>query len=91
MNPYYLAYCTAQGRTPDAQRAHDVTAWPGGRMCGFILWMSAAYRAWAEELGIRAQGGYRAHEIALMREGPEAFGRWLEAYAQRTAPAPAPV
>jgi hypothetical protein len=38
MNPRYLAYCQAHGKTPDAMLAHDLTEWPGGCMCGFLLW-----------------------------------------------------
>jgi hypothetical protein len=37
-NPRYLAYSAAQGRTPQAQMDHDRKAWPGGFMCGFLLW-----------------------------------------------------
>ena len=36
----FTAYATAQGRLPDAQIEHDKEAYPGGCMCGFILWMS---------------------------------------------------
>ena len=36
----FIAYATAQGRLPDAQIEHDKAQYPGGCMCGFILWMS---------------------------------------------------
>jgi len=39
-NPRYVAYAKAHGKTPDAMMEHDRDAWPGGCMCGFILWMS---------------------------------------------------
>lgn len=35
--PFEL-YCTAQGRTKPAQLAHDTDLYPGGKMCGFIIW-----------------------------------------------------
>jgi hypothetical protein len=39
-NPRYLQYCRAMGRVgdPEAQLAQDQIDWPGGSMCGFILW-----------------------------------------------------
>ncbi len=41
----FTAYATAQGRSPDDQIKHDKTKYPGGCMCGFILWMSERLRA----------------------------------------------
>lgn len=38
MNPRYLAYCRAHGHTPEEQLEIDRKSWPGGSMCGFILW-----------------------------------------------------
>jgi hypothetical protein len=38
MNPRYLAYCKAHGKTPDEMMQHDIEAYPGGCMTGFILW-----------------------------------------------------
>lgn len=40
-NPRYLAYCRAHGKTPEAMLLHDQEQFPGGCMCGFILWHSA--------------------------------------------------
>lgn len=40
----FTAYCTAHGRAPADQLAHDVKRWPGGKMAGFILWMADALR-----------------------------------------------
>jgi hypothetical protein len=39
MNPRYLAYCRAHGRTPAEMLEHDDKEWPGGKMTGFILWL----------------------------------------------------
>jgi len=36
--PRYLAYCQAHGKTPDAMMQHDIEAYPGGCMVGFLLW-----------------------------------------------------
>jgi hypothetical protein len=40
-NPRYLAYCRAHKLAPEQMMEHDREAWPGGCMCGFILWHSA--------------------------------------------------
>lgn len=41
LNPRYVSYCLAHGhRTPAQARAADETAWPGGVMCGFMLWIA---------------------------------------------------
>lgn len=52
MNPRFIAYAKAHGRSGTAQLVHDRKAWPGGVMCGFILWMSkmkaAFYKAHPE-------------------------------------------
>jgi len=44
-NPRYAAYAQAHGKTPDEMMEHDRAAWPGGCMCGFIVWMSEQKRA----------------------------------------------
>lgn len=47
-NPRYAAYALAHGMTPDAMMEHDRIAYPGGCMCGFVLWMSEQKRAFWE-------------------------------------------
>ena len=51
-NPRYVAYAQAHGHTPDEQMTSDEKAWPGGVMCGFMIWMSQQkelfYKAHAE-------------------------------------------
>ncbi len=39
-NPLFAAYARAHKRTPAGQLAHDETTYPGGKMCGFILWIA---------------------------------------------------
>lgn len=41
LNPRWVNYARVHGRGPDEQLAHDRKAWPGGSMCGFILWNRA--------------------------------------------------
>lgn len=38
-NPRFVAYAKAHGKTPSAMLEHDAKEWPGGTMCGFILWI----------------------------------------------------
>lgn len=40
MNPYYVAYAKAQGRSPDKQLAYDESVYLGGIMVGYIQWIS---------------------------------------------------
>lgn len=49
--PYYLAYCRAEGRTPEAQLAHDDARFPGGVMTGYILWIAEQWRRFAAATG----------------------------------------
>jgi len=36
--PRYIEYARDHGLTPDRMLARDKRDWPGGCMCGFILW-----------------------------------------------------
>ena len=38
-NPNYVAYATVQGRTPDAQLAHDREGHETGNALPFMLWI----------------------------------------------------
>ena len=46
MNPRYLAYCLEHRQSPDDMLATDRQRYPGGCMCGFLLWMSARLQEW---------------------------------------------
>lgn len=64
MNPRYIAYCTAHGNTPEQQAAADEIAYPGGRNCGFILWMSVKLSAYKKSLGRKWYDSLTTAEIA---------------------------
>jgi len=71
-NPRYLAYCRAHGESdPVAMLARDKEAWPGGRMCGYVLWMGDKWRAW------RTANKRKADDV-LTREDHQSFDAWLE-------------
>jgi len=44
-NPRYVAYAKAHGRGPRAMLTLDRMRWPGGCMCGYIVWIN---RKWNE-------------------------------------------
>jgi len=61
LNPRYVAYCLAHGASsPDEMRERDRLAWPGGRMCGFILWMNAQWIDWGNVAPSRGFKGVRS-------------------------------
>lgn len=37
-NPRYVLYAKAHGEQPEGMLLRDEDAYPGGRMCGFLLW-----------------------------------------------------
>jgi hypothetical protein len=59
----YAAYAQAHGRTPDAMLEHDCAAWPGGCMCGFLVWMSRQTQAFRK---VRPDAFFDKHRIGDM-------------------------
>lgn len=48
-NPRYLAYARAHGASSgDEMIERDRITWPGGIMCGFILWNTARLREFSK-------------------------------------------
>jgi hypothetical protein len=70
-NPRYLAYAREDGLEPDQALARDVERWPGGKMCGFMLWVGERWREWDARHGHGQSHVRDAHEH-------RAFDAWLE-------------
>lgn len=86
MNPRYLAYVRSHGRTVDEMSAADEEDWPGGRACGFILWMSQRWQQWAKLRGYKrtASGSDDTYiDDAKMAD----FDAWLLTFADTEAEA----
>ena len=72
-NPRYLAYCRAHGISdPDAMLDHDNERWPGGCMCGFILWIQARWNEFDQFTGISHKS-----ETGVQQEYHDTFDLWL--------------
>lgn len=65
MNPRYLAYCKAHDKTPAEMLAHDRKAYPGGCMCGFMLWLGKKLSVFRSTKGL---GPYDSLSPAHMKE-----------------------
>ena len=69
-NPRYVAYCVAHGAKSRAEMlARDRKAWPGGFMCGFILWIGEQWAAWKAEAKWRGP--------ILTQADHDSFDAWL--------------
>lgn len=76
-NKRYLEYARAQGTPdPDAMLRRDVSRFPGGKMAGFILWISARWDQWraAKEL---------ARDAPLSQAQHDEFDAWLRGWVDK--------
>jgi len=74
-NPRYRLYAKDHGREPDTMLARDDSMWPGGRMVGFMLWISTAWVAFAAEHGVPAR--HRRDVALVVRDVHVVFDAWL--------------
>lgn len=83
MNPRYVAYAEAHGKTPEAMLEFDRKAWPGGCMTGFIRWIDAHKRAFwrvrpeafLDRYTILDQEAFSAFLREVAKRGPGAAAR----------------
>jgi len=47
----YTAYATEHGRSPEEMLEADTERYPGGKMCGFTLWIRAKWKEWRKLFG----------------------------------------
>lgn len=45
----YAAYCVKNGKTPSEMKEYDRKRWPGGLMCGYILWIQESLLKFREK------------------------------------------
>ena len=69
MNWLYLAYCKEHGNTPEQQLEKDTEDWPGGKMCGYMLWVQ----------GKRTEFfGQGRHNRVINEEQETNFKNWIQ-------------
>lgn len=73
MNPRYLCYCTAHGKSPDEMFEHDKARWPGGVMAGFICWITQQWGDWKAE--------NNAFNLPIGEVEHKKFDQWLSGRA----------
>lgn len=89
-NPRYVAYAKAHDMTPEAMLAYDDVMWPGGLMCGFLVWMGEQWAAFArvpEHREYRIGAGWKVEGHAafdLFINVPDAIN-WLQAFYDKRA------
>lgn len=70
-NPRYYAYATSHGRKCEDMLTFDKKKWPGGKMCGFILWIREQWNVWSEESGEIKDGHWSTTQH-------KKFDQWLQ-------------
>ena len=52
-NPRFAAYATSHGKTPEEMLRYDEEFYPGGRMAGFVIWISGKWMEYCRQTGAR--------------------------------------
>lgn len=72
LNPRYVCYAKAHGRSPDAMFEADDARYPGGRMAGFMIWIRGQWHEYRTAHGI-------SPNAPVSNEQHDHFNTWLEA------------
>jgi len=70
--PRYLCYCVAHAEPDPARMLEtDRERWPGGVMCGYVLWIGERWREWRSISGV-------PRDAMLLEADHKDFDKWLE-------------
>lgn len=72
--PEFNAYAASQLRTPEDQLAFDTKQYPGGKMTGFIIWITGALAAF-KKASPKSWEGDRVHDQAAKIEFLKTYSR----------------
>lgn len=78
-NPRFVWYAQSQGRSPEEQLEHDAARYPGGKMAGFILWIS-------EMKGLFRKASPESFTPGYAISDHEAWDEFLQSHFQRKEP-----
>lgn len=70
MNSLYQVYCRENGNDETRQLELDEQRWPGGKMCGYMMWCGEKWSQW------RTLKGFSRDRVLSEAERDEFFG-WV--------------
>lgn len=78
-NPRYVAYAHANGCTPSGMLVVDAERYPGGKMCGFVLWNEQKWNEFfaAQNIIIRRDRFGTNDRPFLVAELGQEYSEWL--------------
>ena len=73
-NQRYVYYSRAHGKTPGEMLEADVSGWPGGKMCGFIIWSMKMVSAFYDLHDLKGS----ERDLRRVPGGQDAYDEFLE-------------